>query len=50
MITTSLAEEIYIYGFQIEWEMMNDGLANIETVFSAVKVALASFLDSLSRS
>ena len=35
------------YGFQIEWEMMSEGLENLDSVFCDVTVALKSFLDSL---
>lgn len=37
------------YGFQIEWEMMGQGLANLENVYSDLKLVLETRLDSLSR-
>ena len=38
------------YGFQIEWDMMSEGLNSLKTVFAEVSLALKSFLDSLPRS
>jgi len=38
------------YGFQIEWEMISDGLDNLEAVFRDVSVSLESFLESLPKS
>lgn len=35
------------YGFQIEWEMMSEGLENLDSVFRDVTVTLESYLDSL---
>ena len=35
------------YGFQIEWEMMGEGLDSLETVFHDVSVVFDSFLKSL---
>lgn len=37
------------YGFQIEWEMMIEGLVNLEAVFRDVTVALETYLDSSPR-
>lgn len=35
------------YGFQIEWEMMSEGLVSLEAVFQEVSVVFDSFLDVL---
>lgn len=35
------------YGFQVEWESMNEGLNSLESVFLDVSVVLESYLDSL---
>lgn len=32
------------YGFQIEWEMMSQGLDNLESVFQALSISLEYFL------
>lgn len=37
------------YGFQIEWDIMSEGIDNLEAVFRDVSVVLESFLDSLPR-
>jgi hypothetical protein len=35
------------YGFQIEWEMMAEGLENLDSVYRDVTATLESYLDSL---
>jgi hypothetical protein len=35
------------YGFQLEWERMAEGIGGVHMVFSAVKITLARYLQSL---